>query len=85
MVEPVRKRSASRPVLAAFPEHREQLEALLGAHADLDELCDDYDAVVLAYGRATSGDESLAGAADEYHRLKIELEAEILDWIGRAR
>ena len=85
MVDPIRKRSPDRPVLDAFPEHRERLIVLFGAHPDLDELCDDYDTVALAYERATSGDVSLAGAADEYHRLRVELEAEILDWIGRAR
>ena len=72
-------------MLDAFPEHRERLRALIGGDDDLDELCDDYDTVAHAYRRATSGEVSLAGAADEYHRLKLELEAEILDWIGRAR
>ena len=84
MVEPVRKRSPDRPVLDAFPEHRERLIVLFGAHPDLDELCDDYDVVAQAYSRATSGDAALAGSADEYHRLKVELEGEILEWIGRA-
>ncbi len=77
--------SHERPVLAAFPEHRERLLALAELHADLGELCDDYDTVVAAYDRATSGQITVAGAADEYHRLKLELEVEILDWIGRRR
>ena len=71
-----------RPVFDAFPEHLKRLVLLLDVEPEFVELCDDFDAVSIAYRRVTSADGEVA-AADEYHSLRLELEGEILEWLRR--
>lgn len=70
-----------RPVFKAFPEHLKRLRLLLDVEQDFIDLCDDFDAVVIAYQRNATAEEDLAAAADEYHSLRLELEGEILEWL----
>ena len=72
-----------RPVFNAFPEHLKRLRLLLDVEPDFVELCDDFDAVVIAYQRSATANDELAAAADEYHSLRLELEGEILEWLRR--
>jgi hypothetical protein len=67
-------------VVEAFAEHAPAVERLLCADVEFARLCEDFDAVVTAYRRASSG-ELPPGVADEYHSLRLELESEILEWV----
>ena len=69
-----------RPVFDAFPEHLKRLVLLLDVEPEFVELCEDFDAVAIAYLRVASADGE-AAAADEYHSLRLELEGEILEWL----
>ena len=71
-----------RPVFNAFPEHLKRLLLLLDVEPEFVELCDDFDAVAIAYARVARANGELA-AADEYHSLRLELEGEILEWLRR--
>ena len=71
-----------RPVFEAFPEHLKRLVLLLDVEPDFVELCDDFDAVAIAYQRVVRANGEMA-AADEYHSLRLELEGEILEWLRR--
>jgi hypothetical protein len=76
---PPGEQGEQRPVFLAFPEHAVRLRRLLEVDDDLNELCADFDAVATAYRRGTRDDPALRDTTDEYHSLRIELEAEILD------
>lgn len=67
-------------MVAAFSEHARTVVRLLRVDPDFAQLCDDFDAVVTAYRRASSGELS-SDIADEYHSLRLELEGEILEWV----
>ena len=71
-----------RPVFDAFPEHLKRLVLLLDVEPEFVELCDDFDAVAIAYQRVARANGEMA-AADEYHSLRLELEGEILEWLRR--
>lgn len=76
-----------RPVLDAFPEHRERLSELIDSDEGFAELCDHFDEVVAAHSRAATSDQaSQHSHASEYHSLRLELETEILQMVDcRAR
>ena len=69
-----------RPSFQFFPECADLLRALITVDEQLSELCSNFDEVVAAHqanARASGADAS--ERADEYHALRIEIEAEILD------
>ena len=75
-----------RPVMDAFPEHRERLLALISCDEGFAELCDDFDEVVAAHARAiASGNTRQLSHASEYHALRLELESEILRIVDGGR
>lgn len=75
--------TSRRPVLDAFPEHRERLVLLMDADEGVAELCDHFDEVVVAHGRAVGADQaSQRRYASEYHALRLELESEILQIVA---
>ena len=72
--------SAERPVFDAFREHLDLLRALLESDERVRDLCDDFDAVHIAYQRSVEADDEHAAVlADEYHALRVELETELLE------
>ena len=75
-----------RPVLDAFPENRARVIELIGSDEEFAELCDHFDEVATAHVRATAVDRAdQLGHASEYHALRLELEAEILQIVDGAR
>ena len=76
---------SDRPVFKAFPEHLKRLVLLLDVEPNFVELCDDFDAVAIAYRKSASANDDLATTADEYHSLRLELEGEILEWLRHGR
>ena len=71
--------TSPRPVLDAFPEHRDRLGLLIDSDEGFAELCDHFDEVVAAHGRAVESDHAGHHShASEYHALRLELEFEIL-------
>ncbi len=69
----------TRPVLQAFPEYSDRLRALAEHDPAIGELCDEFDIVIDAHRRSLEGDQPSVARAREYHGLRLELEAELLD------
>lgn len=77
--------TSTRAVFDAFPESRDRVEALIADSVEFAELCENYDDVVAAHCLAAdTRKESPLGPAAEYHLLRLELEAEILESLERS-
>jgi hypothetical protein len=75
-----------RPVYDSFPECADLLRALVRVDEQMLELCTDFDEVAAAHeASARSSGATATERAAEFHSLKIEIEAEILDLVRRWR